>query len=158
MGAQTAPRGTKAQRQNCRSRPPVEQVRQQEKVNLLLDTTVLIDVLRDRRGRRKLLASEVSQGHSLGTTAINIAEVHAGMRPREEAATEVFLSSLECHPITAAIARTAGRLKRDWSRRGRTIDLDDLLIAASALEHGLTLMTDNVGDFPMTELSLYSLP
>ncbi len=127
-------------------------------MNLLLDSTVLIDVLRDRRGRRELLAREVGNGHSLATTAINIAEIHAGMRPREEAETEAFLNRLECYPITAAIARTAGRLKRDWSRRGRTIALDDLLIAASALEHGLTLMTDNKVDFPMTELSLYSLP
>jgi len=36
--------------------------------------------------------------------------------------------------------------------------LDDMLIAATALEHGLTLMTDNRMDFPMRELELYSLP
>ena len=70
----------------------------------------------------------------------------------------MFLDGLECYPITAAIARRAGRLKWDWSRKGRTLALDDMLIAAAALEHGLTLMTDNRIDFPMRELEMYELP
>ena len=34
----------------------------------------------------------------------------------------------------------------------------DMLIAATALEHSLTLVTENRKDFPMPELSLYPLP
>jgi predicted nucleic acid-binding protein len=34
----------------------------------------------------------------------------------------------------------------------------DVTIAAVALTHGLTLLTDNRKDFPMPELALYSLP
>ena len=127
-------------------------------MNLLLDTTVLIDVLRHRHGRRELLAEAVCDGHTLAATAINVAEIYAGMRPAEAARTEMFLGALECYPVTAAIARRAGRLKWEWSRKGRTLALDDMLIAAAALEHGLTLMTDNRTDFPMPELDLYSLP
>ena len=127
-------------------------------MNLLLDTTVLIDTLRHRHGRRELLAEAIHDGHMLATTAINFAEIHAGMRPAEEVRTIAFLDSLECYPVTAAIARRAGRLKWEWSQKGRTLTLDDMLIAATALEHGLTLMTDNLMDFPMAELSLYSFP
>lgn len=127
-------------------------------MTLLLDTTVLIDALRHRHGRREYLAGAIGEGHTLATTAINVAEIHAGMRPAEQGKTEAFLGSLECYPVTAAIARRAGRLKWEWSQRGRTLALDDMLIAAAALEHGLTLMTDNPVDFPMAELSLYSLP
>jgi predicted nucleic acid-binding protein len=32
-----------------------------------------------------------------------------------------------------------------------------MLIAAAALEHGLTLMTDNRMDLPMRELEMYEL-
>ena len=127
-------------------------------MNLLLDTTVLIDALRHRHGRRELLAQTIREGHTLATTAINLAEIYAGMRPAEETRTEMFLDGLECYPMTAAIARRAGKLKREWSQKGRTLALDDMLIAAAALEHGLTLMTDNRMDFPMAELDLYSLP
>lgn len=127
-------------------------------MNLLLDTTILIDVLRHRSGRRELLTEIVHEGHTLATTAINLTEIYAGMRPTEEAGTKMFLDSLECYPVTAAIARRAGRLKWEWSQKGRTLALDDMLIAATALEHGLALMTDNRMDFPMDELDLYSLP
>jgi len=47
-------------------------------------------------------------GHVLATTAINIGEVYAGMRRGEESKTEAFLSSLDCYPLTSAIARRAG--------------------------------------------------
>ena len=71
---------------------------------VLLDTTVLIDVLRARESRRTLLAELVVSGHRLATAAINIAEIYSGMRAGEHARTEAFLSSIECYPMTAAIA------------------------------------------------------
>ncbi len=127
-------------------------------MHLLLDTTVLIDALRLRHGRRQLLAELVRAGHTLATSSLNVAEVYAGMRPGEEARTETFLSALECYDITGHIGRVAGGLKSEWSRRGRTLTLADTIIAAIALEHNCTLMTDNVKDFPMSELDLYRLP
>ena len=54
------------------------------------------------------------------------------------------------------LARKAGSLKNKWSRKGRTLTLADMLIAATALEHGLTLMTDNRKDFPIPELDFHS--
>jgi predicted nucleic acid-binding protein len=53
-------------------------------MKLLVDTSVLIDTLRVRHGRRKLLASLVEDGHHLATTAINIAEIYSGIRAGEE--------------------------------------------------------------------------
>jgi predicted nucleic acid-binding protein len=125
---------------------------------LLLDTTVLVDVLRGRKSRRSLLAELVAGGHVLATAAINVAEVYAVMRPGEETKTEVFLSSLDCYPMTGAIARRAGSLKSAWARKGKTISLPDMMVAATALEHGLSLMTDNRKDFPLPELNFYPLP
>jgi predicted nucleic acid-binding protein len=124
---------------------------------VLLDTTVLIDVLRGRQNRRALLAKLVEEGHTLATAAINLGEVYAGMRLEEETKTEAFLSSLECYSMTVAIARRAGGLKSAWARKGRTLTLADMIVAATALEHGLTLMTDNRRDFPLSELKFYPL-
>ncbi len=39
---------------------------------------------------------------------------------------------------------------------GKTLSLADLIIAATALENGLSLMTDNRKDFPIQELDLFA--
>lgn len=127
-------------------------------MRVLLDTTVLIDVLRSRPGRRELLAELVRGGHSLATTALNVAEVFAGMRPEEQTQTEAFLDALECYPLTKTAGQRAGALKNKWARKGRTLTLADAIVAALALEHDCYLITDNRKDFPMPELKQHPLP
>ncbi|MGO9841315.1 MAG: type II toxin-antitoxin system VapC family toxin [Candidatus Acidiferrales bacterium] len=124
-------------------------------MRILLDTSVLIDVLRKRNKRRELLASLVDAHHTLVTTVLNIAELYAGMRPAERAMTERLLEGLLCLGITERAARRGGALKNIWSRRGRTLGLTDALIAAVAIEEECALLTDNQKDFPMPELHLY---
>jgi predicted nucleic acid-binding protein len=127
-------------------------------MTVLLDTTVLIDVLRKRRNRRALLAELVEQGHILATSALNIGEVYSGMRPEEEFETTAFLNSVQCFPITSEIARHAGSLKRAHEQEGRTLTLADMMVAATALAHGCSLITDNRKDFPVADLALHPLP
>ena len=124
----------------------------------LLDTSVIIDALNDKRGRRELLMGLVKQGHLLACCPINVTEIYAGMRPREEEATEAFLRSLEYYHSTWPVARLAGLIRRDHGRKGKAVTVADATIAAVALVHELVLMTDNVKDFPMRELTLYPLP
>jgi toxin FitB len=58
---------------------------------------------------------------------------------------------LEARPIvldvTAAIARASGELRAMREARGRRVAQADMLIAATALTHGLTLVTRNGRDF-----------
>jgi|SRR5579862_385401 len=124
----------------------------------LLDTSVIIDVLNNKRNRPALLLELLNAGHLLACCPINITEVYAGLRPKEETATEEFLTSLKYYPITPQAARLAGLLRRDYGRRGTTLNLGDVMIAAVGIENQLTLLTDNVKDFPMEDLSLYAMP
>jgi predicted nucleic acid-binding protein len=125
-------------------------------MKILLDTSVLIDVLRHKNQRRELLAEMVRENHFLATTALNVAELYAGMRAGEERGTETFLSGLECHELTASAARLAGQLKNTWARKGRTLTLADAIVAAITIERNCALLTDNRKDFPMPELQLYA--
>ncbi len=124
----------------------------------LLDTCVIIDALNNKRGRPALLLDLVKSGHVLACCPINITEVYSGMRPKEETATEEFFASLQHVPIAPSAARLAGELKRDYARKGTTLNLGDVIIAAVAIHNKLTLLTDNTKDFPMADLSLYPLP
>jgi predicted nucleic acid-binding protein len=127
-------------------------------MKLLLDTSILIDVLRLKNQRSEWLAELVRSGHTLSTTTLNIAEIYAGMRPAEEAGTEALLSGLELHELSGSSARLAGRLKNAWARKGRSLTLGDTIVAAIAIESGCALLTDNRKDFPMPEVQLYPLP
>ena len=123
----------------------------------LLDTSVIIDVLNNKRDRPGLLLELVRAGHVLGCCPINITEVYAGLRPKEETATQELFASLQHFPITPPAARMAGEFKRDYARKGTTLNLGDVIIAAVAIHYELTLLTDNVKDFPMKNLSLYPM-
>lgn len=125
---------------------------------ILLDTTVLIDVLRNRKNRRAMLANLVEQGHTLAISAINVGELYAGMRSSEAPQTQTFLNQLHCYPITSDLAKLAGSLVQAYSQKGRTLTLADMLVGATALHFGCSLATDNRKDFPVPELNLLPLP
>ena len=50
-------------------------------------------------------------------------------------------------PVTGPIAELMGRWAGEYETRGRTIKIADGLIAVTAWEHDLTLVTRNVKDF-----------
>ena len=125
---------------------------------LLLDTTVIVDAINGKRQRHLLLDELLAQRNLLACCAINVTEVYAGMRPHEASLTEAFLRSLKFYEVTWEIAQLAGDLHNRWRKKGHTLSLPDVTIAAVALTHGLSLLTDNRKDFPMPELALYALP
>jgi tRNA(fMet)-specific endonuclease VapC len=118
----------------------------------LLDTSRIIDALNGRRDCRAYLSNLLSEGHTLACCTINVIEVYAGMRPKEREGTDYFLHNLEYYDVTWKIAARAGALRYSWARKGHTLSLADVTIAAVAIEHGLILLTDNPRHFPMPEL------
>ena len=125
---------------------------------ILLDTSVIFDHLNGRHGRTKSLDQLIEQGHILACCPVNITEVYAGLRPGEETQTEAFIDSLDFLPVTPAIARQAGLLRRDWQKKGQKLSFTDVTIAAVALTSQTPLLTDNRKHFPMIELQLLPLP
>jgi predicted nucleic acid-binding protein len=125
-------------------------------MNLLLDTSVLVDLLHGRRDRLGLVEELVEMGHRLTTSAMCVAELYAIMHPGEEERTQNLLAGLACYPVTTEIAARAGNLKREMEGRGDRVTLADMTIAATAQEHGLRLVTRR--DFPLEEIVFYALP
>jgi predicted nucleic acid-binding protein len=120
----------------------------------LLDSTIIIDYLRGRPDTVELLKDLHARSFSLGCCPINIIEVCAGMREKEEQATLGFLESLEFYPLSSETAVLAGDYMRRYRGKGITLSLSDASIASVAVLNGLTLLTDNAKHYPQPELKI----
>lgn len=101
----------------------------------LVDTDVLVDHL---RGASELT---VRLRDRLSYSIITRAELFAGRREAEDDVKRL-LDGLSEVPLTRSIAEDAGRI-----RRATGVRLPDALIAATAIEHGLRLVTRNRKDY-----------
>lgn len=122
----------------------------------LLDTTAIIDFLRNKGSVAEMLERFSLEGGILGICAVNVIEVYAGMKDGERAATESFLDSLKFYDSDRNVAGIAGELKRNYRKKGVTMSTPDVLIAATAIKNNLVLVTNNSKHFPMKEVRVYS--
>jgi predicted nucleic acid-binding protein len=123
----------------------------------LLDTGILIRHLRGRKGAVRLLR-DLGSRDRLAISAVTRAEIRAGMRGGEDRATQRLLARLGTVPVDQEIADRAGALLQRAHNQNRTLHLIDALIAATAAQHGMTLLTLNLADYEGLGLSLYPLP
>ena len=124
---------------------------------VLLDTSVLINLLHERKEHMQLIRDLVLRGFILTTSSINIAELYAGMRAGEEKETANLLAAFRHLPLTPAIGRKAGEMTAARRRIGRTHALDDMMIAATVIEYGYTLVTGNCKDFEIPGIDVLSV-
>lgn len=124
-------------------------------MGLVLDTSIVIDLL---RGREEGLPLLEPAREPLMISAVTVHEVYAGMRPGEEEMTDAMLSSFIALSFGAEEASLSGAWWRDFRSRGVTLDFRDLAIAAAAVARELPLATANAKDFPMPELRVEQWP
>jgi predicted nucleic acid-binding protein len=122
----------------------------------LLDTGVLMrylrgrgDVVRFTRGLHRKREAVVS--------AITHMELFIGAHREEEYSTRKLLSRFQVISVDAEIGQRAGQLIRQQKAQGHALSVADAIIAATALQHNLMLVTFNPGDFDLPGLSLYPL-
>jgi len=122
-----------------------------------LDTTVLIDHLRDAPAAQRL-EDLLQRGDLAATTPINIEEVVRGLRVSEEQTAATLIEALIVIPLGAKEAWRAGAWRRDHAARGVTLSQADCLIAAAAAESEAVLATGNPKHFPMTGVEVEHWP
>lgn len=131
----------------------------------LLDTNVVSELRKAKAGKADLhvtaWASRVPYG-SLFISAITVLELEMGVllvERRDPAQGAILREWLDKHvvpafhdrilPVDVAVAQHCARLHVPDPRAER-----DALIAATALVHGMTVVTRNIGDFHATGVSL----
>jgi predicted nucleic acid-binding protein len=119
---------------------------------ILLDTTVLIDLLRGRDAAVEGVKRVKREGDVTYACAVNAEELFRGTRPQEEPFVARLLGGMLLAPLGFAEGALAGEWRRSFATRGRTLAQADCLIAAAAVGIGARLATGNPKDFPMKEL------
>ena len=125
---------------------------------VLLDTTVLIDVLRGRQATTERLAGIQRAGDLPYTCAVNVEEVLRGLRPPEERAAHDLFRGLRLAALGMAEGARAGVWRRTFAEQGITLAQADCLVAAAAHGVAARLATGSVRHFPMPELVVEEWP
>jgi tRNA(fMet)-specific endonuclease VapC len=118
----------------------------------LLDTDILSEVLK-RKDRRVLATARqyLAQHQRLAFSAITVYEIIRGLKANRAARQLAgFLKTVgtsDVFPVSLPILMRAAELWADGRKLGHPHDDADLIIAATALEHGRVLVTGNVGHF-----------
>lgn len=110
-------------------------------ISLVVDTSILIGILNETTPRQYL--DEVDR---LYVSSITVMELFAlsGTSLSEDIKIEMLLNPTDVEDVTGKIARRAGKLART---RTKKVSRADLIIAATALELNLPLITKNTKDF-----------
>jgi predicted nucleic acid-binding protein len=124
---------------------------------VLLDTTVVIDLLRGRPAIERVGALRGS-GDLPYVCAVNVEEVMRGLRGSEQEPAARLFRGLGIAPLGRAEGVRAGTWRREYAERGTTLAQADCLIAAAALAVGGRLATGNPRHFPMDELAVEHWP
>jgi toxin FitB len=133
-------------------------------VSFLLDTCVLAELVRPNPHPGVLAWFEAQEAESLYLSVLTVGEIEKGVEllptGRRRIALRTWLETLNSTyssrviPVDAAVAIRWGRLCAAAEKSGHHLSVVDGLIAATAILHGLTVVTRNTKDFLLTGASL----
>ena len=114
-------------------------------MNILVDTSILIDIDRGRQETRKRLAELTHANPGSPTISfITQFEFVDGIRNRSaknQRRSRELLQFFNVLPVSRRTGDILAELKQDSDKRGSGLVLADLIIASQAIEHGCLLVT-----------------
>jgi predicted nucleic acid-binding protein len=123
-------------------------------MGLIFDTSELILAERQRRSIADVIAP-FDPHEKMGISVMTIAELQHGFRraiePRQaqqrKALIDETLTTFEIYPMSNRVALILGNLDAELAMRGERLDLADLIIAATVIDLGFSLVTHNLRHF-----------
>ena len=133
-----------------------------ETAKTIIDTDILIDLLRNKKEAVVLVAGLEEKKFLLTTTVVNVFELHYGAHKSRQPeknlqATKKLLDRLVILPLTPRSAQKAGHIYAELETMGQSIGLRDTLIGAIALTREYSVTTCNTEHFKkITDLKIVS--
>lgn len=117
---------------------------------VLADTNIISEML--RKSPDVQVMRWINSAKPIAISAVTIEEAHFGLAWQPNLNKMELLERLvqnlhAVYPVTASIAQRAGILRGRFRARGISRSAQDMLIAATAIEHQLIVATRNVRDF-----------
>ena len=119
----------------------------------LIDTNIIIWILRGEKTYLELKRS-LKKESILYISTITVAEVYKNVYPAEMVKTDEILNEFELINVTDTIAKLAGLYWQQFIKKFKNLNILDCIIAATAREYDLTLVTLNSRHFPMNDISI----
>lgn len=114
--------------------------------NVLLDTSVIIDFVRRKDKKNTLLFRLSEKGYKLHISILTHTELYSGKNVwrgiEAEQDLEKLFYGMYILPLETEISKKAGKI-----RAQNNTTIIDAIIAATAINHGLSLVTLNSKDF-----------
>ncbi len=123
----------------------------------LLDTDTLIDFSKKYHPIKNRLLDMLQSKAIIGICPINVAEFYTGVPLNQHNHWNEFLATFTYWSISKEAAIQAGIYRHHFLRKGKQLTVTDALIAAVAREHNATIVTTNIKDYPMEDVTLLSL-
>lgn len=118
----------------------------------LLDTTFAIDYLRGADAAVARIARMFEDGDDPYVNDVVLCELAVGARSATEPAFLAFVRAVSFAQPGPDAALQAGVWRREARKSGRTLNLADALIAATAGALGASILTRNLRDFALTPI------
>ena len=121
-------------------------------MGLMVDANVFIQF--ERRGSPVDL-SKWRSSDDVFISVVTVSELLMGVhradtearRKRRSEFVEAILAGVSVLDFTTVVARRHAMLHADLARQGQLIGAHDMIVAATAVHHGLSLLTDNTDEF-----------
>lgn len=122
---------------------------------LLLDTDIVILLLKKRSDVLECFINLHEQGVEFYLSPIVIAEIYVGAFKEEHPEIEAFFNLCTHCTLTAKTAKQAGLFAAQYRKAFQGISLEDYLLAATAEQLACPLWTHNKKHYPMSEVVLF---
>jgi toxin FitB len=133
----------------------------------LLDTNVLSELRRPKPDRKVVAFIAAQPLELLYVSAVTLAEIRFGIEVVADATKRAELNDWLAHkvrpmfeqrvlPVTEEIMFKWRLLVEDGRKAGYTFSQPDLIIAATALHHDLTVVTRNVSDYERVRARVFN--
>jgi tRNA(fMet)-specific endonuclease VapC len=121
-------------------------------MGLMVDTNVFIS---SEKSGKAIDLSRWEQSQKVFASVVTVSELLMGVhranteehRQRRSAFVEAIISGVGVLDFTIGSARVHAEIYAELAKKGQMIGAHDLIIAATARHHDLSILTDNVDEF-----------